>query len=145
WGGPLVYLCKTYNVRGVGLTVSPMQRVAIAERIAKYGVDAQVVERNWRDFADPEGFDVIYSDEVIVHFNDLGRFVKKCYGWLHEGGRMVHKELHLTHPRWARMDRATAFVNEIFGVTGNYRTLAEELALANAAGFEVIEVYQIPV
>ena len=145
WGGPLVYLCKTYGVSGVGLTVSPTQRVAIEERIAKYGVDARVIEQNWRAFDDAAGFDAIYTDEVLVHFNDLGGFFKRCYDWLHEGGRMVHKELHLTHPHWAEMDRAGNSVNEIFGLTGNYRPLAEELALANAANFEVACVYNIPI
>ena len=40
WGGPLVYLCKTYGVQGHGITVSPMQ-IPIAEaRAERYGVDA---------------------------------------------------------------------------------------------------------
>ncbi len=42
------------------------------------------------------------------------------------------------------MGPATLFVNEIYGTTGNYRTLAEELTLADEAGFEVEMVTQIP-
>ena len=37
-----------------------------------------------------------------------------------------------------------SFINEIFGSTGNYRTLAEELTLANEAGFDVAAIRQMP-
>ncbi|HUS16689.1 MAG TPA: class I SAM-dependent methyltransferase [Chloroflexia bacterium] len=144
WGGPLTYLCKTYGVRGVGLTVSPTQKQAAEARIAAHGVDATIIEMHWRDFADAEGFDVIYSDEVIVHFNDLGGFFSQCHLLLRESGRMVHKELHFTHRKYSRMSRGLAFLNQIFDSTGNYRTLGEELTLANDAGFEVQRVVQIP-
>jgi cyclopropane fatty-acyl-phospholipid synthase-like methyltransferase len=36
------------------------------------------------------------------------------------------------------------FINALFGGTGNYRSLGEELQLANNAGFSVEEVRQIP-
>jgi cyclopropane-fatty-acyl-phospholipid synthase len=143
WGGPLVYLCRTYGVRGVGITVSPQQKQAAEARIARYGVDAQIEECHWQDYTDPEGFDVIYSDEVIVHFNDLGGFFAKAYSLLHDSGRMVHKELHITYPIQTPSNRAISFVNEIFGETGNYRTLAEELTLTNNAGFAVRRVQNI--
>ena len=42
------------------------------------------------------------------------------------------------------MTRAMSFINEIFGSTGNYRTLAEELTLANEAGFDVAAIRQMP-
>jgi len=56
---------------------------------------------------------------------------------------MVNKELHLTHPKHALLERGGEFVSQIYGDTGNYRTLAEELKLANDAGFEVA-VHNIP-
>src|SRR5262249_2515521 len=37
WGGPLTYLCKTYGVSGVGITVSPKQRAEAQARAARYG------------------------------------------------------------------------------------------------------------
>jgi cyclopropane-fatty-acyl-phospholipid synthase len=144
WGGPLVYLCKTYGVSGVGITVSPRQKQAADARIARYGVDARIIETHWRDLQDAQGFDAIYSDEVIVHFHDLGEFFAKCHSLLRDGGRMVHKELHFTHKMYSRMTRAMDFVNQLFAATGNYRTLAEELALVNDAGFEVQQAYPIP-
>jgi cyclopropane-fatty-acyl-phospholipid synthase len=144
WAGPLVYLCKKYGTRGVGVTTSPIQKRTAEERIEKYGVDAQIVLTHWRDFQDDEGFDAVYTDEVIVHFNDLGQFFKKVYSVLHDGGRMVNKELHFPHRSFSQLGRAAAFVHEIYGNTGNYRTLAEELTLAGEADFEVRRVHHIP-
>jgi cyclopropane-fatty-acyl-phospholipid synthase len=144
WGGPLVYLSTKYGVRGVGLTLSSLQKAAAEERIARHGADVTIVESHWKDYVDDEPFDVIYTDEVIVHFFDLGDFFKKVYGMLRPGGRMVNKELHLVNARHSDMTRAMSFINEIFGSTGNYRTLAEELTLANEADFDVESVRQMP-
>jgi cyclopropane-fatty-acyl-phospholipid synthase len=144
WGGPLTYLCKRYGVRGVGLTISPKQKVAAEERIAKYGVDVQIVESHWRDYVDEEGFDAVYTDEVIVHFHNLDEFFAKVHSLLHEGGLMLNKELHNVHPDYGKINRTTAHINEIYGETGNYRSLGEELSLANEAGFEVQSIFQFP-
>jgi Cyclopropane fatty acid synthase and related methyltransferases len=145
WGGPLTYLCKTYGVTGVGLTLSPAQKRAAEERAAREGVasSVEIVECHWRDYEDAVPFDAVTTDEVIVHFNDLGGFFEKAFSLLREGGRMVNKELHFTHPRYSRMTRGLSLINEIYGSTGNYRALAEELALANAAGFEVHAIHQL--
>jgi cyclopropane-fatty-acyl-phospholipid synthase len=144
WGGPLTYLCKRYGTRGVGLTLSPKQKAAAEARVAKYDVDVQIVESHWRDFSDAEGFDAVFTDEVIVHFNDLEEFFRKAHDLLHEGGLMLNKELHNVHPEYGKINRTTAHINEIYGFTGNYRSLGEELNLANNAGFEVQTIFQFP-
>jgi len=143
WGGPLTYLCKRYGVRGVWLTLSPTQQAAAMERIARHGVAAQVLVRSGREYADDEPFDAVLTDEVIMHFQDLGGFFARAKALLREGGWMLNKELHFAHERYAAVTRAMAFVNDIYGSTGNYRTLADELRLANEAGFEVQVVHQI--
>ena len=145
WGGPLAYLCQRYDVRGVGLTLSPLQRAAALERFARVGVEAVAVERHWRDFDDADGFDAIYTDEVIVHFEDLAGYFAKVRSLLRPGGMMVNKELHFTHPRYAQnLTRIQAYVNELYGATGNYRTLAQELRLVEEADLELRQVHQIP-
>lgn len=144
WGGPLVYLCKQYGARGVGLTLSSLQKGAADERIARHGADVTIIESHWKDYQDDEPFDVVYTDEVIVHFHDLGDFFVKVFGLLRDGGRMLNKELHLVHARHAEMTRAMSFINEIFGSTGNYRTLAEELTLVGEAGFDLEAIRQLP-
>jgi cyclopropane-fatty-acyl-phospholipid synthase len=144
WGGPLTYLCQKYQLRGVGLTLSPKQKAAAEARVAREGVDVQIVESHWQDFTDAEGFDAVYTDEVIVHFNALGDFFRKAHDLLRTGGRMLNKELHNVHPDYGKINRTTAHINEIYGFTGNYRSLAEELQLANDAGFEVQQIVQFP-
>lgn len=145
WGGPMVYLSKKYGVQAVGLTLSTKQKKYVEERIARNGVDAQVIECHWENYEDDRGFDAVYTDEVIVHFNRLGDYFKKVYSLLNSGGRMLNKELHFTHPQYSKMTRAMSFINEIYGSTGNYRTLADELLLANQAGFEVQRIVQLPI
>jgi cyclopropane-fatty-acyl-phospholipid synthase len=144
WAGPLTYLSSRHQVQGVGLTLSPTQKQFADERIARYGADAEVVIAHWQEYTSPLPFDVIYTDEVIVHFNDLAGFFQRCHDLLAPGGVMINKELHLKHPRHARLERGGEFISEIYGDTGNYRTLAEELGLANSAGFEVERVHHIP-
>lgn len=143
WGGPLTYLSRTYGVRGVGLTLSSKQKRAAEERIARHGADVTIHECHWRDFEDAQGFDAIYTDEVIVHFSDLGSFFRKAHALLRPGGMMVNKELHFTHSRYSRLTRSLVAINEIYGLTANYRTLAQELALLDEADFEVQGVHPI--
>ena len=133
-----------YGGRGVGLTLSSVQKAAAEERIAWHGADVIIVESHWKDYEDDQPFDVVYTDEVIVHFHDLGDFFRKVYGLLADGGRMLNKELHLVHGRHSEMTRAMSFINEIFGSTGNYRTLAEELTWVGEAGFAVEAIRQMP-
>ena len=53
-------------------------------------VEVEIIETHWHDFVDTGGgFDVVYTDEVIVHFNDLGGFFKKAYSVLRDGGRTI--------------------------------------------------------
>ena len=144
WGGPLVYLCKKYGLQGVGVTTSATQKRTAEERIARHGVDAHIVETHWRDFRTDLPFDAVYTDEVIVHFSDLDNYFKKVWSVLRDGGRMLNKELHFTHRKYSEVTRAMSLVNEIYGSTGNYRTLAQELTIAGDAGFEIEKIAQIP-
>jgi cyclopropane-fatty-acyl-phospholipid synthase len=143
WAGPLTYLCHKYGCTGVGLTLSPTQKAAADERVARYGVDVDIQVCHWEDFVSDEKFDAIVTDEVIVHFFDLGGFFKKCHSLLTDKGVMVNKELHHLHPRHAVLERGGEFISQIYGDTGNYRTLAEELQLGYDAGFEMT-VHHLP-
>jgi len=143
WAGPLTYLCKRYELEGVGLTLSPTQKQAAEARIKREGVNARIEVCHWEEYNPLEKFDAVVTDEVIVHFNHLGEFFQKSHGWLTDRGVIVNKELHLSHPRHAVLDRGGEFVSQIYGDTGNYRTLAEELSLGYDAGFEM-SVHDIP-
>jgi len=144
WGGPLVYLCEKYGVRGMGLNLSPTQQRCAAERIVAHGVDARVLECHWRDFQDDEGFDAVLTDEVVAHFEDLGGYFAKVHSLLRPGGCVLDKELHYSTSRYKQLSRADVFINEIYGLTGNYRTLGEELTMLDQHGFALRAVQQIP-
>ncbi len=144
WGGPLTYLCQKYQVSGVGLTLSPIQKSAADQRIAEHGVDATVLVCHWKKYQPSEPFDAIYTDEVIVHFHDLVDFFKKAHSMLRPGGMMVNKEVHFNRKsELQNLKRGDAFVNQIYGFTGNYHTLYEELEMVDRAGFYLYQHFQL--
>jgi cyclopropane-fatty-acyl-phospholipid synthase len=144
WGGPLVYLCQKYGVRGVGLTLSPTQRAYAERRIEQHGIAATIVERHWQEFEDDEGFDAVFTDEVLAHINDFDAFCRKADSLLQPGGHFLNKELHFTNSRYKTLSRAATFIHELYGLAGYYRTLGEELVTLDRNGFSVDEVNQIP-
>lgn len=145
WGGPLTYYCLHYDLTGVGLTLSPSQAAFARARIADHGVNARVVESHWKEYQARDGFDIVHSDEVVVHFSDLGGYYRRMARLLRPGGRIITRELHYTHHAYAeQMSRGMQHINELFGATGNYRTLQEELALIHDAGLELVSLSQIP-
>jgi cyclopropane-fatty-acyl-phospholipid synthase len=144
WAGPLVYLSKKYGVKGVGLTLSPMQKAAADARIRQHDVDVEIHVCHWDDYDDEQPFDAIYTDEVIVHFYYLREFFQKANRLLCPGGMMVNKEFHYTSSQYKKPSRGEIYMNETYGFTGNYRTLHEELSMLDAAGFELREVVNIP-
>lgn len=145
WGGPLTYLCKTYGTTGIGIAVSPKQANNAQARADRYSVNAKFYPMHWEEFDDTLGFDAIYSDEAIVHFVHLDKFFERCWQWLKMGGRMVHKDLHYTHRRHSIMGRTGEHAHAVFGFTGSYRILGEELEFLNDAGFDLVHHHQIPI
>ena len=143
WGGPLTYLCQTYGVTGHGITVSPKQAQAATRRAARHAVDATFEVVHWKNMPEVETYDAIYSDEVIVHFFDLGGFFAKCRPMLKPNGVMAHKELHWRHPDYADVTAMGDHIQKIFGFTGNYIPLWRELQLLNESGFKIEGVFEI--
>lgn len=144
WGGPLVYLCHKYGAIGHGITVSPMAIPVAAGRAEKYGVDATFEVIHWENLPEVETYDAIFTDEVIVHFLDLGGFFAKCHALLKPGGMMVNKELHFSHSShtdWS--DSLSQHINKVYAFTGNYRTLGEELRLIDENNFRLRNVVDI--
>lgn len=144
WGGPLTYFAKKYGVSGVGLTISPKQRDAAQARAEEYEVNAQFLLTHWDQYEPGEQFDAIYTDEVIVHFHNLDEFFQKAYEWLKMDGIFLNKELHFNHRKYAIFDRLNEHVFQIFGSAGIYRPLWEELKFYEDAGFELVDLFEIP-
>jgi cyclopropane-fatty-acyl-phospholipid synthase len=144
WGGPLTYLCQRYGVVGHGIAVSPKQIAYARERAARMGVAATFELQHWRDLPEDQTFDAIYSDEVIVHFNDLVGFFKKCHVLLRPGRLMAHKEIHLTRASYGVLGPLGEHINRAFGYTGNYISLHQELRDLDESGFALESIVEIP-
>jgi cyclopropane-fatty-acyl-phospholipid synthase len=141
WGGALCYLCSRFGVSGTGITLSPNQQATVAARIAKERVSAEVVIIHWRNFINTTCYDAIMSDEVLVHIYDLREFFLKMRALLQPRGRLLNKELHLIRPEAAAIvSRGADLMNRIFGCTGNYRTLAEEVRTLENTGFRILDI-----
>jgi cyclopropane-fatty-acyl-phospholipid synthase len=144
WGGPLTYLCHQYGVEGVGITVTPAQIPYARARAHQYQVDAVFLETHWALFKDDMLFDAIFTDEVMVHVNGIDAFFKKCHSLLKPNGRVVNKELHLSEERFKNWsDGLGRHVNQLFGFTGNYRLLDEEINAGIHAGFLLENIHTI--
>src|SRR5262245_58890287 len=145
WGGPLVYLCQKYGATGHGIAVSTKQVAAARERAAQHGVNATFEVQHWEQLPEVEMFDAIYSDEAIVHFHNLGSFFAKCHTLLKPGRLMAHKELHLTHSSYGVLGPTGEYINKGFAYTGNYITLHQQLQLQDEQGFQLEQIYEIPI
>jgi cyclopropane-fatty-acyl-phospholipid synthase len=145
WGGPLVYLCQQYGVIGHGITINPVQIPSARARAAFHGVDAAFEVRDWKDLPEVEQYHAIYTDEVLVHFADLGAFFSKCSRVLRPGGVMAHKELHLTSSRDAEMSALGKHIHRVYGFSGHYLPLYRELQALDSTGFRLEHIVEIPI
>lgn len=145
WGGPLVYLCQKYGATGHGITVSPAQIPPARQSAAKYGSQVIFEAIPWQSLPEVEAYDAIFTDEVIVHFNNLNDFFSKCHKILKPGGMLVNKEFHYTHSQYTEFGPIGEHINKFFGYTCNYRTLLDELTLLDDNNFELKDVFQIPI
>lgn len=143
WGGPIVYFCEKYGAIGHGITISPMQIPSAESRAARHGVNATFEVVHWKNLPEEEQFDIVFTDEVITHFYDIADFYTKCHNVLKPGGIMVNKELHLTRSKHAALGPASEHVHKLYGYTGNYRPLYQELQAVDQTGFQLTEVFQM--
>jgi cyclopropane-fatty-acyl-phospholipid synthase len=144
WGGPIVYLARRYGIKGEGLTLSPKQKAYAEQRAHQHEVSVTIHECHWQHFETDVPFDAVYVDECAVHFNDLLGFFHKARQFLKRGGVLLNKELHFTHSKYMELTRSMVLLNKVFGETGNYRTLHQELAWLDEAGFRLEQIKQMP-
>jgi tocopherol O-methyltransferase len=91
-GGSSIHLAKTRNCRGLGITISQLQRHWAAVSARWHGVSQQVEFR----CADAEKIelpqrtrDVVWSVECTEHLFDKQSFFRRAAAWLKPGGRMA--------------------------------------------------------
>ena len=91
-GGSLCYLAERLPMRGVGVTLSPVQARLAAERIRAAGLEERIRCLEG-DYADPgldlPAADLVYAIESFVHGPDPAAFFAQCARILRPGGLLV--------------------------------------------------------
>ncbi len=91
-GGATLYLTQKFNIKGTGITLSPVQAARAGDRAREAGLEGQAgfLVANALDvpFAD-ESFDLVWSLESGEHMPDKARFLGECYRLLKPGGTLV--------------------------------------------------------
>lgn len=91
-GGSLLHLAARLPIRGVGVTLSPVQARLAAERIRAAGLDGRI-RCVAGDYADPgldlPAADLAYAIESFVHGPDPAAFFAQCARVVRPGGLLM--------------------------------------------------------
>jgi SAM-dependent methyltransferase len=91
-GASLAYLASHANVRGTGITISPVQAGLARERLAACGLSAMVriIEASYLDLPPEVGVaDAAFSIEAFYHCPDNDRYFAQAAAHLALGGRLL--------------------------------------------------------
>lgn len=91
-GGSTLYLAQKYNIKGIGVTLSPVQATRATARAREAQISSQVgflvADAQNVPFADAS-FDWVWSVESGEHMPDKMAFLKECYRVLKPGGTLI--------------------------------------------------------
>jgi cyclopropane-fatty-acyl-phospholipid synthase len=144
WGSNLLYLAEHTGGHFFGVTLSERQRDEALRRARAAGVEDRVrIEvRHVEDLAlEPASFDAILFSGSIVHMHNREAVHQMVGRLLGPGGRLLISDCY--YPAQNRGDRQSAATQYIFVEALGYcrlLQLAEELALIEGAGLDVLHV-----
>ncbi|MFV8756360.1 SAM-dependent methyltransferase [Nannocystaceae bacterium ST9] len=144
WGSNLLYLAQHSQGVFQGITLSAQQRQVALDRAREWGV-ADRVQIDLCHVEDlrlaPESVDVVLFSGSIVHMHNREAVHRLVGEVLRPGGRMLISDCYF--PVQVRGDRESAATQYIFVEALGYCRLlglAEELALIEAAGLDILHV-----
>ena len=96
YGGAARYLARTYGCQVTCLNLSATQNARNEAFNRKHGLDhlITVVEGNFEDICFPDAsFDVVWSQDAIVHSSDRERVLEEVWKVLRKGGNFIFTDL----------------------------------------------------
>jgi cyclopropane-fatty-acyl-phospholipid synthase len=140
WGSLLLHAAATYDVRGVGVTLSQPQADLARKRVAEAGLAERVEIRvqDYRDVLDGP-FDVIASIGMAEHVGEsaYAGYAASLMSLLAPGGRLLN---HQIARRPGPQRAGTSFIEAYVFPDGELLPLATTVRLLEEAGFEVRDV-----
>jgi cyclopropane-fatty-acyl-phospholipid synthase len=140
WGSMLLHAATTYDVTGVGVTLSEPQAQLAGERLAAAGVGDRVEIRvqDYRDIDDGP-YDVISSIGMAEHVGEQAytTYAAQLLSLLAPGGRLLN---HQISGRPGPKSEGTSFIEAYVFPDGDLLPLATTVGLLEDVGFEVRDV-----
>ena len=140
WGSMLLHAATTYDVGGVGVTLSEPQAELARERLAAAGVGDRVEIRvqDYRDIDDGP-YDVISSIGMAEHVGEdaYTTYAAQLFGLLAPGGRLLNHQIS-RRPGPGR--DGTSFIEAYVFPDGELLPMATTVGRLESVGFEVRDV-----
>jgi cyclopropane-fatty-acyl-phospholipid synthase len=141
WGGLMMYAAKHYGVQVVGVTLSSTQAEYVGHIIREAGFESrcQVIQGDFRDINDHEGFDKISSVGAIEHVarGGLSEHFNHVWGLLKQGGLFLSHGITASH---SKRLRGPSFVDLYVFPDSAVIPVSAILTAAEEAAFEIRDV-----
>ncbi len=150
WGGLIMHAAERFGVNALGITLSYEQAALARERIKERGLEAQctVEVRDYRHLTAGRDFDKIASVGMVEHVGvaKLAVYFERLFTYLKPGGLLLnHGIVHeaargktkLREKVFNKLWGDNAFINEYVFPDGELAEVAQVVATAEAAGFEL--------
>ena len=137
-------------------TMSPERVSAIRTAVENLGHEHDGIclgyAPSWLDDEPPqESADMIFSEAVLEHVDDLATMYRRLYEWLSPDGLMSHEIDFTSHDfartwdgHWTLSDRAWTMVRGKRRFAINRQPLSTHLRFLEEAGFRVVHVHRVP-
>ncbi|HEX2909976.1 MAG TPA: cyclopropane-fatty-acyl-phospholipid synthase family protein [Chloroflexia bacterium] len=142
WGGLVLHAARNYGVDVTGITISEPQAQLANERIRAAGLQdrARVLEQDYRELAQPEGFDAIVSVGMFEHVGQelLPTYFAKVWDLLKQGGVFLNHGIATGIEQ--KEVKGPTFSDSYIFPDGELAPINLTLRVAEGAHFEVRDV-----
>jgi cyclopropane fatty-acyl-phospholipid synthase-like methyltransferase len=143
-GASLFYLAGRIDMKGEGITISPLQAARAAKMVAEAGTGTRVRCREGNYMSLPDDLagsaDLTFSVEAFLHSPDADRYFREAARTLRPGGKLVICDDFLTSAAPPTSPRAARWLEEFRTGwrVGSLLTVDQVRALAAAHGLALV-------